>query len=86
MMKVSWEYVSPVAFPAAYNGSKPAMRPDDVPENWWEPVQRQAASHEMVREHYRGLVALQADGELIRNVKLWEAETPVPQWTDVTPE
>lgn len=76
--KVSFEMVSAVAHPEHYYGSSPAVRPEQVPDEHWHSQERQGDD---VADQYEGLLTLMGQGELIRNVRLYEGET---QWREVT--
>lgn len=81
MLKVSFELVSPVEHREYYcrHGEHPATDPATIPDEHWKYVERVGND---VYDQYRGLCTQVADGELIRNVKLWEAEV---HWVELTP-
>lgn len=81
LQKLTFEYVSPLAHPEAYHGSRPAMRPDEVPEHWWTPAE--PSVRDDVSGQYQGLLILIEQGELVRNVRRYRAVQPDPAWVVV---
>jgi hypothetical protein len=81
MRKLAWEMVHPLTHPECYHGDYPAVTPDQVPESYWQPVE--TPPREDVDEQYHGLHNLIAAGELIRNVRMFEADIVEPQWREV---
>lgn len=80
--KVSFEHVSAIAHPEYYYGDRPAVRPEQVPDEHWHLTERQGDD---VDEQYRGLLQLMGRGELIRNPRLYEADPPAEiDWREVT--
>lgn len=78
--KVAFDHVSAIAHPEYYRGDNPAVRPDQVPDEHWSHTERQGD----VDSQHEGLLELIQHGELIRNVRLYEADTPEPaQWREV---
>lgn len=76
--KVSFEMVSAIGHPEYYRGSRPCVRPEQVPDEHWHMVERVGDG---ARAQYEGLRRLVAEGELIRNVRLWEcAALPEIEW------
>jgi len=76
--KVSFETVSAVGHPEYYRGTRPAVRPEQVPEDHWHTVER---AGDGVHGQYNGLRRLMAEGELIRNVRLWTCGSlPEVEW------
>ncbi len=80
--KVVFEHVSAIAHPEYYFGDNPVVRADEVPDEHWTRTERQG---EGVDKQHAGLLGLMESGELIRNVQLFEAATPAPQWREITP-
>lgn len=77
LRKVSFEHVSAIKHPEYYRGDAPAVLASEVPDEHWTWTEREGD----VDDQYQGLLELQASGELIRNVRLFEADpVPEPQW------
>jgi hypothetical protein len=83
MQKLTWEHVSAIAHPDCYAGDGPAVRREDVLESYWSPVETDPRGS--VAEQYNGIVLLIERGELIRNLRRYEAEIPDVEWVDTTP-
>lgn len=82
VVKLSFEHVKAISYPQYYRGDRPAVSADDVPDEHWTRTER---TGEGIWDQYDGLQELMYTGELIRNVFVYEAEVPVPEWRDVTP-
>lgn len=80
VLKVTFEQVSAIAHPEYYNGDRPAVTPDQVPEAHWSRTERQGDG---VVSHYEGLQRLIREGELIRDVRLFESGDP--EWHEIQP-
>lgn len=80
MRKLSWEYVSAISHPEHYRGGNPCVAAGDVPEAHWSPVER--AGDDVASQH-NGPIQLMGQGELIRNVRIFEGEATEPQWVEV---
>jgi hypothetical protein len=80
--KISFEHVSAIAHPEYYHGDSPAVRVEEVPDEHWTHTERQGDD---LNRQYCGLLELIAGGELIRNVRLFEADAPAePEWREVS--
>ena len=82
ILRLTFDYVSAVAHPQYYQGKKPCVQEQEVPDEHWTTVDRVG---DAILAQHRGLMDLIARGELIRNVHLFEADIPPqPQWREVT--
>lgn len=89
VLKISFEHVSAITHPQYYctaHGSHPAVTADQVPADHWTLTQRTSTRDGGgdIWAQYDGLRKLIADGELVRNVHVFEA-WPALEWRDVTP-
>lgn len=82
VLKVSFAYVSAIAHPEYYRGDQPCVPASQVPDEHWSTAER---TGDGIWDQYNGLRGLLAAGELIRDVRVYEAEAVEPQWQDVTP-
>lgn len=82
--KVSFEHVSAIEHPEYYDGDRPIVSADSVPDEHWTYTERVGVK---VTQQYNGLVRIMGDGELIRNPRLFEADAPSePEWREVKAE
>lgn len=85
-LRVSFESVSPIAYPEFYYHEHPRILASQVPEEAWRCHERSGYPEDGIWEQFNGLHKLMSQGELIRNVRLWEAERrPEAEWKDITP-
>jgi len=84
MRRLEWEHVSAYRHPEYYQGDNPQVRPEQVPDEHWEHLRRQDTGLNIAVQA-EGLLGLVARGELIRNVRMFEAEIAEPTWREVTP-
>jgi len=81
--KVTFEQVSAIDHPEYYQGDHPRVPAEMVPDEHWHRTERIGDD---VRGQYNGLRRLIEQGELIRNVRLYEANVSTEiEWRDVTP-
>lgn len=78
--RLTFEIVSAVAHPQYYRNEKPTVPADQVPDEYWHTVERTASD---VHGQYIGLRRLIDQGELIRNVHLFEGEATEVSWREV---
>lgn len=81
IQKISFEHVSAIRYPQYYRGDHPCVAPADVPDEHWSQVER---SGDGIAAQRNGLMLLMAHGELIRNVRTFEAAVLEPHWREVT--
>lgn len=87
ILKVSFELVNPIGNSQFYCGcgEHPASDPATIPDEHWSTAERAGEptteGRQSVLDQYRNLLQQIREGELIRNVRLWETEEPV--WTEV---
>jgi hypothetical protein len=81
IFKVAFEHVSVIRYPQYYRGDQPCVTPAAVPEEHWTSteVERDEAA---ARVQIEGLHTLVARGELVRNVRLFEADAPQVEWRE----
>lgn len=81
--RIVFEYVSIAAHPEHYHGDRPCIQPSQVPDGHWTLVDRVGDG---VLAQYEGLMNLIAQGELIRDVRLYVADKPAEiVWRQVKP-
>jgi hypothetical protein len=82
MYRILFEIVNPIAHPDAYEyRGKPKITIAEVPEDWWEPVERQSTDFESIQKQMDGCQTLIGEGELIRNPRI---EQTALAWEPVT--
>lgn len=81
--RLTFEVVNPISHPQAYMGEEPWMRKQDIPEDWWQRVQKIVSDFEEIRNQVDNLRQSDAEGlEFIRNVRLEESGV---LWTEIVP-
>jgi hypothetical protein len=80
--KVSFELVNAHKHPQYYcgHGDQPATDVSRIPDEHWTYVENGSDEWDDVVDQATSLLEQIAQGELIRNVKVWEADAPV--WTE----
>ena len=78
--RLTFELVGPYKGSKFYSGSKPNCRPEDVPDEYWDKVDKEDNDP---WQQYQKLKEWAETGEqLIRNVKLYAA--PDQEWKEVS--
>lgn len=78
--KVTFESVSAIGHPEYYQGDQPRVTRDQVPDEHWTKTEREGDG---VDDQHRGLLQLIEQGELIRNVRLFEGEAAATEWREI---
>lgn len=80
--RVRFEYVNPLAYPAAYDAAgQVRIGAASVSEAAWRMLAKEHHSEASAREQFEGLLSLAAAGELVRNAVLESAPDAEACWS-----